>query len=156
MNTTFLETTVFLCVCSPDSEQIHLAQSAADDQRRRAKREFFSSPSTSSGLVFRFVSATCECVVGPSPNEHVITYIIITRETWHGTLGTSSASAADNVRALDETDRQNNETGHFKPSAFGPESIRTRALDTRARLRLRTFIGTLLSPSGVRSRRERA
>lgn len=56
--------------------------------------------------------------------------------------------------AVDETDRQNNETGHFKPSAFGPKVFaHAHFLHTLTRVRVRTFLRTLLSPR-VRSRRE--
>lgn len=64
-----------------------------------------------------------KCVVCPSLNEHVITYII-TQDVARDLTPPPPPPPPPpplTMCAVDETDRQNNETGHFKPSAFGPK-----------------------------------
>lgn len=84
-----------------------------------------------------------KCVVCPSLNEHVITYII-TQDVARD-LTPPPPPPSLTMCAVDETDRQNNETGHFKPSALGPKVFAyEHYLIPRARVP--TFLGTLLSP----------
>lgn len=88
----------------------------------------------------------------PSLNEHVITYII-TQDVARDLTPPPPPPPPLTMCAVDETDRQNNETGHFKPSAFGPKVFAHAhyLIHTSARARIPR---DTLSPR-VRSRRER-